>query len=345
MCALQGYQNKLIGVVFMGCQEINTTNICFCCFHETRGLDGTCSFCGSENFPNQKKHPLALPQGSQLLQRYWLGEILGQGMFDITYLALDTENNCRCVIREYFPEKLAVRSPGSPEVEPYSGDMSEIYREGRECFLSNAERLKSLSGIPALVPVRDCFEENHTVYYCMDYLPGINFRKLNRLFRGKMPFREMVQNYLPVFDALTHAHDAGILHLNLCPDHIYMSNEDAVTLRGFGGTDLILGRACGNQTFVYQSGYAPKELYMKKGIPGTETDVYSLSACIYHSLTGADPPNALARLDSDELRLVSCYGVILPDGFEEVLRKGMAIRQKDRFSTVEKLQEALLETM
>ncbi|MBM6682241.1 hypothetical protein H6B31_16670, partial [Pseudoflavonifractor capillosus] len=88
-------------------------------------------------------------------------------------------------------------------------------------------------------------------------------------------------------------------------------------------------------------GYAPKEQYIRRSRQGPFTDVYSCAACFYAALTGFLPPEALERLDHDELVPVSQCGVDIPEYLDKAILKGLAVQPEDRFQSAEEFLNAI----
>ena len=123
-------------------------------------------------------HPTALTdvdfvalKAGQVIGRYEVVSILGQGGFGITYRARDTQLGREVALKEYLPTALAVRQDGVT-VLPRSTKMAEDFTWGRERFVSEGQTLASLHGAPAIVHVFDFLEANGTAYIVMELLSG-----------------------------------------------------------------------------------------------------------------------------------------------------------------------------
>ncbi|MFE8033545.1 DUF1566 domain-containing protein, partial [Thiohalocapsa marina] len=86
-------------------------------------------------------------------------------------------------------------------------------------------------------------------------------------------------------------------------------------------------------------GYAPEEQYRSRGKQGPWTDVYGLAATLYRAVTGTVPPEALDRLDQDDLVAPSRLGIAIPEGQEAVLLKALAVKADARYPSMQGLQE------
>ncbi len=287
-----------------------------------------------------EKYPLALPPGTVLAGQYIIEAVLGQGGFGITYRAADHKNGNKVAVKEFFPDTLAARN-GPAMVSAYSGPREENFIYGKNCFLQEAETLAKFIGNDNIVRVHSYFEENGTAYFVMDYIEGISFAEYIRHYNGKIPYDKALNVLIPVMDALGAVHNQGIIHRDVTPDNIYISSDGIVKLMDFGAARYSLGDRSQSLDVVLKHGYAPKEQYMRRGRQGPFTDVYSLGACFYFSVTGKLPPDSVDRLDVDEIVSMSALGADLPAVSEAAIMKALSVKAEDRFQSMEDFKLAL----
>jgi serine/threonine protein kinase len=115
-----------------------------------------------------------------------------------------------------------------------------------------------------------------------------------------------------------------------------------VKLLDFGSARYALGGHSRSLSVVVKPGYAPEEQYRTKGNQGPWTDVYSVAASMYRCITGLVPPDALDRLDEDELVAPSILGVNIPDKVECELMTALAIKSNKRTQSIDAFQKELL---
>ena len=118
-----------------------------------------------------------LPQHYILLDRYYIGRVLGQGGFGVTYLARDLRLDRVVAIKEYLPRDQCSRGSDHVTVRSYSGEKSDEFRYGLTTFLNEARNLSRLAGHPNIVSILDFAEANGTAYMVMEYIPGITLKK------------------------------------------------------------------------------------------------------------------------------------------------------------------------
>ncbi len=282
-----------------------------------------------------------LPPGTVLKERYLTGSVLGEGGFGITYIGCDMRLKMRVAIKEYFPKDKVNRiAKDSLSLSCYAGSAAGRYADGKGQFLREALTLAKMDKQSVIVGVRDFFEENNTAYIVMEYVDGTTFKDLTAQKGGRIPPAELLGLMEPLFSALGAMHAQGLIHRDVSPDNLMLENGN-IRLLDFGCAreahdgDTTL-------TAAMKQGYAPVEQYQNKG-QGPWTDVYGLSATIYYCLTGAKPPQAVDRLVEDELIPPRKLGIELTDRQEQAILRGMDIRPRRRFQSVQDLHDALYE--
>jgi serine/threonine protein kinase len=139
-------------------------------------------------------------------------------------------------------------------------------------------------------------------------------------------------------DALRAVHKEGLLHRDLAPDNIYITREGRVKLLDFGAARFAAGEHSRSLSIILKPGYAPEEQYRTRGKQGPWTDVYGLAATLYRAITGTVPPEALDRLDEDELIAPSRLGIGITAAQEAVLLKALAVKAAARYPSMQDLQ-------
>ncbi len=268
--------------------------------------------------------------------------VVGEGGFGIVYLAYEATLDRTVAIKEYLPSAIAGRT-GSQSVMVRSQLNSNAFTTGLKNFLREAQLLARFSH-PAMVEVHRVWEQNATAYMAMRYYDGKTLREL-RQADGKFDelyIRRLVE---PIFDALTLLHAQNVIHRDVSPDNILMRGNGAPVLLDLGAARLVVGGMTQALTTILKPGYAPIEQYVDDGTmrQGTWTDVYGLGAVLYYLLTGAAPPQAVARMITDPLRntLASNAKIPVAPYFLDALAKALAVRPEDRYQTVDELRDGL----
>ena len=308
-------------------------NICKNCFEEITVMP--CPHCGYNGELPEKGEILS--QGTILNGRYMLGKVLGHGGFGITYLGYDLNFEFKVAIKEYYPDGLCTRTRDSHTVHSYSGEATDNYQYGKSKFIDEGKTMAKLSEIAAIVNVKDYFMQNNSAYLVMEYLEGITLKDyLKSKSANKISWEETKEIILPVIRALSDVHKIGIIHRDISPDNIFITNKGQVKLLDFGAARFAMSEKSKSLSVILKQGYAPPEQYSSKGKQGVWTDVYALCATIYRCLTGKPPEESIDRMGGEKLDSISNYAQI-PAHIERAIIKGLNISYEDRFNHIDEL--------
>jgi serine/threonine protein kinase len=313
------------------------SHICPNCCMESGDGGGYCPVCGIDA-ASIKNEEFCIPAGSVLLDRYYVGKVIGQGGFGITYLGYDAKFKTKIALKEYFPHGYAFREIHKDKHTVYSlsGDKTEFYNRGIEKFIAEARRLAQFSGAPGIVNVRDYFSENNTAYIVMEFVEGQPLADILEK-RGRLSEAEVTAIFLPIIKTLQKVHAADILHRDIAPDNIMVEPDGTARLIDFGASAEV-DESAATSAAVIKHFYVPEEQYdSNRRRQGAWTDVYALCATIFRALEGANLPDALERL-----RGMPFDGFTVPVSapVKAAVIHGLALFQKDRAQNVEELLEA-----
>ncbi|MEH2928681.1 FHA domain-containing serine/threonine-protein kinase [Candidatus Ventrimonas sp. KK005] len=259
-------------------------------------IDGRCRKCGYVHGEAVEGARTLLP-GVLLGNRYRIGKVLGIGGFGITYKAFDNLYEEICAIKEFAPSGMTYRRSGENVLNLVSLSEREHFEHGKKRFLDEAETLKRLQNIPTVVQVRECFQENATAYFSMEYLDGTNLKKVIRTTGGNIACKDVTDIIVQIGAALDGIHNTtGILHRDISPENIYLKKDGGVKLIDFGSARQLTRDERCDFSVEYKHGFAPPEQYSRTGNQGPHTDVYALASTYYYALTGVMIPDAMDRL-------------------------------------------------
>ncbi|MCM1498686.1 MAG: serine/threonine-protein kinase [Clostridium sp.] len=277
-----------------------------------------------------------LKSGTTIYDRYVVEDVLGEGGFGITYLAVEQDSGEQVAVKEYFPLRLAVRQRENGELSVAVGNKAE-YERGKARFINEASILKEFGYLQGIVRVWDCFEANHTAYIVMDYIDGVTLREYIS-GHGSMDYAELMEMLSPILKSLVTLHRHGVIHRDISPDNLMIGMDNHMYLIDFGAAKEMERETT---TVLLKAGYAPPEQYLHDGELGAWTDVYALCATIYTALCGKAPADAVARLQGKDLLPLSGQGVKLAKWQWDAIAKGMSMRAAERFRDVGALYDAL----
>jgi len=215
-----------------------------------------------------------MPDGLRLIaERYRLMRLLGSGGMGRVWLARDE------VLRRDVAVKEVVFPAGMTRDEREEMCLRTL-REARA-----AGRLSH----PNVVQIYDVVEAEDRPWIVMEYVPSRSLFQLIRR-RGPLPPREVAKIGLSVLAGLTAAHDAGVLHRDVKPGNVLITEDGRVVLTDFG-----LATFDGGEGSVTRSGLilgsaqyiAPERA--RDGASSPASDLWSLGATLYAAVEGRSP--------------------------------------------------------
>ena len=235
----------------------------------------------------------SLPAGTVLKGKYRIKSHLSSGGFGKTYLAVHGSRNTKVAIKEFFMNTANQREADGVTVSvDRTKENADAFDSQLVKFKKEYERLKQINNVH-VVKVHECFEENGTAYYVMDYVEGDDLK--GRLKQRRTPYAEKtILGYLKqILDGLAAIHSAGLLHLDIKPANIMVTARGHVKLIDLGASkDYMRGVGATVLTGLARTDrYAPPEQidgsYDKLG---PWTDFYALGATIYYLLACNEIP-------------------------------------------------------
>lgn len=227
--------------------------------------------------------------------------------------------------------------------------------EFRARFNREAELVAGLYN-PHIVGIHDRGDFNGQLWISMDYIDGPDAgRLLREQYPGGMPPWEVAEIVSAVADALDYAHARGLLHRDVKPPNILLTNPERgrrrIVLADFGiarDTGEANGLTATNVT-VGTVNYASPEQLTGARMDG-RADQYSLAAAAYHLLSGSPmfgSSNAAVvigqHLNSPPPRLVEIRPALAR--LDPVLAKALSKNPNDRFPTCTDFARALHHAM
>ena len=290
-----------------------------------------------------KVKPSPLPPNTSI-GGYRVIRRVAAGGFGVVYLAVGAEGQ-QVAIKEYLPASLATREPGAllPQVQP---EKLSLYRLGLKSFFEEGRSLAQISH-PSVVSVLNFFRENETVYMVMNYLEGASLQDfiiIARDLKQAKVFRESTIRSLfdEILRGLRIVHQHKMLHLDIKPANIFITEDNKSVLIDFGAAREVLSKEGNFIRPMYTPGFAAPEMYRRDTSMGPWTDIYAIGACMFACMQGYPPNEAPQRLTSDKMvaalkRLQGVYS----DDLIEVVQWCMALDPLARPQSVFALQKEL----
>ena len=270
-----------------------------------------------------------------LSDRYVVERQLARGGMATVYVARDVRHNRLVALKVLDPELGAIL--------------------GADRFLTEIRVTAGLQH-PNILPLFDSGQSDGRLWYVMPFVAGESLRaRLDR--EGALPVDEAIRVVAGVAAALDHAHRHGIVHRDVKPENILLSDGVPV-VADFGIAKLIAER----QRVDGVTGTALTQLGMSLGTPAYmspeqamgeaevdgRTDVYALGVLLYEMLAGALPftgPTAHAIIVKHIMTPVpSVRGVreSIPPMIDAAIMRAMAKEPAARFDTPLQLAQAIV---
>lgn len=263
-----------------------------------------------------------------LAGRYELIEKIGDGGMAIVYKAKDR------LLKRFIAVKIL-----KPE---FVQDIKFV-----ENFRKESHAAASLSH-PNIVSIYDVGQEGNINYIVMELVSG---KTLNELIKEEAPmdYRKAADIAKQVAAGLSAAHKKGIVHRDVKPHNILMTEDGIAKITDFG-----IAKAVTNTTIV-DSGkdnvmgsvhyFSPEQA--KGANVDEKSDIYSLGIVLYEMLTGkvpfdGDNPVTIALMQINEpVTPPSVFNHNVPPGLERIVMKAVEKQPKNRFDSADEMIDAL----
>lgn len=200
--------------------------------------------------------------------------------------------------------------------------------------------MRCFNGNPNIVSIYECFYENNTAYYVMEYLDGITLEN----YVEKYGLLNSAQT-LYIADKLTMAlvvlHSGEVLHRDISPDNVMLCRDGRVKLIDFGSARHFLSEGASGYTVIMKTGFSPMEQYTQNTESDIRTDIYSLGTLLYYALTGNVPESPYKRMEDDSA--FNENTVKADTGLWNVIGKAAAVTPSERYQNADEFRRALSE--
>ncbi len=255
---------------------------------------------------------------------------VGRGGFAEVYEVLDIHLERRLAAKVLMPEIAA--NPGT-----------------RQRFTHEARTVARLND-PAILPIHFVGDAENLAYYVMPFIEGDSVQDVLR-HQGKMTTAETVAVAKPILEALSHAHEVGLIHRDIKPDNVMI---DAKTHRAllvdFGIAKAVDSDKASNLT---QTGHAVGTPYFMSPEQALgdkldgRSDLYSFGAMLFEMVTGRKPYDGdsahevVSKHVADPIPIPSEVDPTVPDWLSDVIVRLLQKQPDDRYQTAADVVAAL----
>ena len=200
---------------------------------------------------------------------------------------------------------------------------------------------------PSIVTIYDVCDEGDISYILMEYVEGVSLKAFEEQ-NGRMDPALAVALTAQLASALDHAHKHNIIHCDIKPQNIVLTEAMVPKIVDFG-----ISRIVSNETMAFTASVVGSVHYFSpeqaQGLAVTaQSDIYSLGIVFYEMLTGKVPFDgnnavSVARKQVEEQAPpLKAYWPEAPDALQEIINKALAKNLQDRYAAAEDMKNDLM---
>lgn len=320
MIAMADYRD----ILCMGCMSVlGEDRVCRCGFDESTPV--------SED---------ALPYRTVISGKYIVGREIYRNGEEITYIGFNTASEEKVYISEFFPFGISKRNAVSEQIVPVSG-METQFKVLKSDFEDLYRGLSRLTKNDYIIPVLEVVSDNGTIYGISKYVRTVSFRDYLQHNGGEFTWPQAKKLFMPLFTQLSNLHAEGFVHRGISSESIRVNAKGQLLLSRFGTSDLYFKGSLIETKL--NEGYSAPEEYSGSNRQGEFTDVYSIAAVLYRTLTGTLPVSADARVSGDDLIAPEKLEESIPSNVSDAIMNAMTLNSLYRLQTVDEFTAELLE--
>jgi serine/threonine protein kinase len=257
--------------------------------------------------------------------RYRVIEELGRGGMGIVYRGEDPVLDRPVAIKVLPPKKLVLEQA-----------VKRFLREARLCAKLDH---------PNIIKIHDIGEEEGIYHIVMEFINGRSLRDIieERESVVQVDIDYMLKIFLDICEALNYAHQKRVIHRDIKPDNIMITNEGRIKVMDFGLAVIEnrhslteMGQVMG--TVAY---FSPEQA--KGEAADQRSDIYSLGSLLYEMLTNhlifhaTNPAEMISKHLSETPRTPMEYNRSIPPVIAEMILRALKKLPEERFQSVQEM--------
>jgi serine/threonine protein kinase/ABC-type transport system substrate-binding protein len=272
----------------------------------------------------------------QIVQHYRIISKIGEGGMGQVYKAEDTRL-ARTVALKVLPSS------------------TERDEKAKKRLLREARAASALNH-PNIVTIHSIEETDGLAFIVMEYVEGETLKA--RIDSGKLEITDLIDLGAQLADALSAAHSAGFIHRDIKPSNILITPQGQSKILDFGlaksalsiedhqSVEMTISKLTQTGMIMGTVAYMSPEQVRGEPLDG-RSDIFSLGCVLYEGAAGKPPfstsnvVSSIHEITSVDPPPPSSIRNTVPQGLDEIIRRAMAKKREDRYSSSAELAKAI----
>ncbi len=261
----------------------------------------------------------------QTISHYKILEKIGEGGMGVVYKARDTKLK-RLVALKFLPPEMS------------------LYADAKQRFMREAQAAASLDH-PNIGTIFEINEAEDKIYIAMAFVQGKTLKEI--ISSGPMDLKETIEIVSQIAAGLKHAHARGIIHRDIKPGNIMLTEEGQVKIMDFGLAKLSWGADLTRTLAVMGTPAYMSPQQAKGETVDHRTDIWSLGCVLFEMLTVQPPFSSdheqalLNSILNKPPQPISGLRKELPPQIGLIIQRCLEKNPRDRYQQVAELAQAL----
>jgi tetratricopeptide (TPR) repeat protein/tRNA A-37 threonylcarbamoyl transferase component Bud32 len=260
----------------------------------------------------------------KVISHYKILEKIGEGGMGVVYKARDTRLD-RTVALKFLPQHLA----GADE------DKQRFIREAKAAAALNH---------PNICTIYSVEEEGGRQFISMEYVDGVTLlEKCGTNGPGAMPSKEAIGHAIQIAEALSEAHEKGIIHRDIKPENIMVDSKNRIKVMDFGLAKLKdMSPLTKTGTTVGTIAYMSPEQVRGQDIDH-RSDIFSFGVVLYEMIAGRTPFRGeheaamMYSIVNEEPQPISSFVPGISSQLENLIERTLEKDPSDRYQSMQDL--------